>query len=254
MFHPNFDKGLILKQHMLEALRDYPYTFAHTLFTEMGDGILSGLRISICEDDESFLVSPGLVKLDGEICFLTEAQCQNLNDYQNFVYLEKRPPAPAPDGSGSTRELHVVQRDAEQEISAGRMELFRYARNPTARVKEFQEIGEIDRDMNNRIDRSHTLKSVAGGSTLCDEFYTLFARFLLSCPQADARDIGFAYQCLNGIHTLEAVKAYFQTEDTANDEIIRCIMRRVQSLNRQTPSRQKAPSEPKPENHAVIIS
>lgn len=229
MFKPNFDKGLILKQHMLEALRDYPNTFVQLLFWEMGDGILSGLKISL--DGECFRVSEGLVKLGGEVCFMTEAVCLEQKGGLHYVYLQRLPPVPARDGSGSTCQLRVIQCDGEQESASDWMELFRYGKN--AEMKEYQNIREIYQDMSNRIDRSHALKSVAGGSTLCDEYYGMFAAFLLQSQQTDARDISFAYQCLNGVHTLAAIQAYFRTEDTSNRSLIQCMKRREQELSHQ---------------------
>lgn len=250
MFKPNFDKGLILKQHMLEALRDYPNTFVQLLFWEMGDGILSGLKISL--DGECFHVSEGLIKLGGEVCFMTEQVCLEQEGGMHYVYLEKLPLVLARDGSGSTRELRIVQCDKEQESASDRMELFRYGRN--AAMKEYQNIREIYQDMSNRIDRSHALKSVAGGSTLCDEYYKMFATFLLQSQQADANDIGFAYQCLNGVHTLAAIQAYFQTEDTSNKNLIQCMKRKEQELSHQFQPRLDTTPKQKQKNQTIIVS
>lgn len=250
MFNPNFDKGLILKQHMLEALRDYPNTFVQLLFLEMGDGILSGLKISL--DGEYFHVSKGLIKLGGEVCFMTEQTRLEQKAGRRYVYLEKLSPVPARDGSGSTHELRIVQYDKEQESASERMELFRYGRN--AEMMEYQNIREIYQDVSNRIDRSHALKSVVGGSTLCDEYYKMFATFLLQSQQADVNDIGFAYQCLNGMHTLTVIQAYFRTEDTSNQNLIQCIKRREQELSHQFQPRLDTSPKQKPEDQTIIVS
>ena len=51
MFIPVFEKGLILKQHMLEALRDYPREFIRNLYSEYGDGIITGCQVIELADD-----------------------------------------------------------------------------------------------------------------------------------------------------------------------------------------------------------
>ena len=65
-------------------------------------------------------------------------------------------------------------------------------------------------------------------------------------------DIAFAYQCLNGIHSIDMVKAYFKTEDTENDKIISLMKDRIiklESLMEKVPA---AKPERKQERKMII--
>ena len=242
-FRPNFNKGLILKQHMLEALRDYPYDFVSTFFGEMGDGIIVGLKVSV-PDSEHFKVSGGIAKINGEIYFITKETILNFDYEKNFVYLET---SHTPATDGTTIEAHIVQRKEE---NSSQFELFRYIRNAT--VKEYTDIKEIFTETINRIDQSFSAKSIVGGNTLCDEYYTMFAKYILNCQKASPHDISFAYQCLNGICTTEVIKMYFNTENIANANLIRYMKDKALILEQQTQGKRNIEPQRIPERKMTI--
>lgn len=219
-FSPIFEKGLILKQNMLEALRDYPYDFVNTLFLCNGDGIITGLDIVVNED--RFTVSPGIVKINGEVLFLTSSTMLEFQYERNYVYIETKREMVI---DGAIVTVGVTQKPEED---SDLFEIFRYVRNAT--VKSYLDIVETYQETMNRIDQSMSYKSIKGGCTLCDVYYELFAKYILKSPNASFHDIGFAYQCLNGIDNIEILKAYFQTEDVSNKNMILCIKKKVQSL------------------------
>ncbi len=242
-FRPIFEKGLILKQHMLEALRDYPYDFVSAVFSGMGDGIIEGLEISI-PDENHFCISEGIVKTKGKIYFITQKTLIKAERETNYVYLEI---VSRQEADGTVYDTKIIQKK-EEDLSL--FELFRYVRN--AVMKDYGDIKEIFIDTANRVDRRKVLKSVLGGSTLCGSYYRLFAQYLLRSGNSGMEDIAFAYQCLNGIHSIDMVKAYFKTEDTENDKIISLMKDRIiklESLMEKVPA---AKPERKQERKMII--
>ena len=72
---------------MLDALRDYPIEYVKTLFSETGDGVITGLSIELT-DQNSFFVQAGIVKLDGEIYIVNKSQEILFQEQKNYVYLK----------------------------------------------------------------------------------------------------------------------------------------------------------------------
>ena len=242
-FKPKFQKGRILKQHMLEALRDYPYDLVHTLFADMGDGIISGLNIS-SPDEKHFEVSLGIVKMNGELYFLTQNITLEFQETRNYVYLKK---SISETDDGTISEVSIIQKQSED---TSLFELFRYVKNAT--VKQYTDIGEVYCDTPNRIDQSFALKSVVGGSTLCNSYYILFADAILKRPNADVRDVSFAYHCLNGISHIELVKSYFGTESVSNSQVIQLMKNKLQMLEDLSQPAQVVTPSRQPEKKMII--
>lgn len=210
-FKPIFETGLILKKHMLDALRDYPIDYVNTLFSEMGDGVVTGLDIVIAGDNQ-FYIKEGIVKIDGIVYITTRSGMLSFAEGKNYVYLCVKSDKQA---DGTYFYSEIIQKEQEEKAY---FELFRYIKN--AEVKRYSSISELFVDTTNRIDQRKLLKSVYGGHTLSNEFYYLFAEEILDSNNANMNDIAFAYQCLNEISGIEIIKKYFQTDDTSNDNIL----------------------------------
>ena len=215
MFQPSFDNGRILKQNMLEAVRDYPYAALRALYSNHGDGILSGFEICLTEDGK-FQISPGILKWDGEVYVAPETFVIKQEDGKHYVYL-KIQRTEVPDG-------RIVELKCQQtsELEENAFELFKYTKD--AVMYEYKNIDEAFKNIDkpfkepvNRIDQRACRFAVIGGATLCPKYYRWFAKEILKCVNAAPSDAAFAYQCLNGIDNIEAVKHYFNGSDTNSD-------------------------------------
>lgn len=229
MFIPVFEKGLILKQHMLEALRDYPREFIRNLYSEYGDGIITGCHINI--QDNMICIGEGIVKINGEVYVLTKPLSVNAEDEINYVYLKITSESLA---DGTNLQMEVIQKNEKDDTL---FEMARYAKN--AVLKHYSKIEELFSDVSNRIDQRYVLQSVAGGNTLLSGYYRLYGEKVLSGVNADMQDIAFAYQCLNGIGSIEIVKAYFHTDDMSNQNILSLMKQRLSKLSAKSPEPQK---------------
>jgi len=220
-FRPRFDKGLILKQYMLEALRDYPQDYIELMYTNMGDGIISGLDITISADGK-FYISPGILKINNEIYFSMRNESFSFMEEANYVYLQILKEEKV---DGTEYQIEFIQKQQENNTL---FEIFRYVKS--AEMMNYQNIQEVFQNLMNRVDRSHVKQSIAGGSTLHNMYFRLYADAILQNKNAEISDIAFGYQCLNGIAKAEVIKHYFQTEDFTNESILKLMKKRLLEL------------------------
>ena len=201
MFQPSFDRGNILKQHMLEALRDCPVIVLDVLFSEYADGIISGFEISAA-DGETFKISPGILKFNGTIYVSSEEIIIHQENEVHFVYLSIHKTENA---DGVDVELTCEQSENMEE---NKFELFRYTKN--AEVRKYDNASELlDKSPINRINQVYCKYSIKGGSTLHPDYFKLFAQEVLDRPNALMSDVAFAYQCLSGIFNVDIINQYF---------------------------------------------
>ncbi len=217
MFRPSFNKGSVLKQHMLEALRDYPYTVLEVGYSAYGDGIISGFEVTP-EDGGRFMISPGILKLNEKIYVSSQILTIDQINGKHYVYLTIQN-QDNPDGG----DIIINIEQGLEPLESG-FEIFRYTKN--AEMFEYNDIGELFRDSMNRINQSYCKYAVIGGSTLHPCCFRLFAEAILESANATSQDVAFAYQCLNGIRNMNVVNHYFKG-DSSNAEGLKEEMKAI---------------------------
>ncbi len=238
-FQPKFSKGLILKDYMLESLKEYPQTYIQLFYSEYGDGIIDGFKISIGENDR-FSISPGILKLGGEIYFLNHDIEIAINDSANIVYIDVKREQLV-DGEKITISL-IPEKEEQQ----GLFELFRYVKN--AELFMQTSLKEVFNSTLNRIDQSNVKHSIKGGSSLMDFYFKMYAREILNREGLSANEYAFAYQGLNGISDVCVLKEYFGTDDCSNASILELMKNKLEHMGEEKNIKQeKAVSEPKRE-------
>ena len=210
MFRPSFNKGSVLKQNMLEALRDYPYTVLEVEYFTYGDGIITGFEVT-SQGDDKFAIAPGILKLNERIYVSSRVLTIDQINEKHYVYLTIQK-QDNPDG-----EDIVLNIDQQLEPIDGGFEVFRYTKN--AEMFEYKDIREVFSTPMNRINQSFCKYAVIGGSTLHPYYFRLFAEAVLESTNATVNDIAFAYQCLNGIGNIDVVNRYCKGP-SSNSEIL----------------------------------
>lgn len=211
MFLPSFNRGSVLKQKMLEALRDFPHTALDVLYSDYGEGIISGFEVKPLSNN-CFQVSPGLLKYNNQIYILAEALSIEQKTEKHYVYISLQK-IDNPDGV-----YVVLQCDQIDEPNDEKFELFRYTMN--AEMFAYKNIHELLRSPMNRINQLYCKYSVIGGNTLHPYYFQLFANAVLESSNASQNDVAFAYQCLNGITNISVVKHYFNGTSSNKDVLI----------------------------------
>ena len=224
-FVPVFDSGLILKKHMLEALRDYPIKYVETFFSDMADGVIVGLDIELTED-ESFVVGSGIVKIGGKVFVLDNFEKIGFLEQKNYVYLNIIQDNQI---DGIDYKCEIVQKSIEDNTL---FELFRYVKN--AEVKKYTSVYDLFSDMTNRIDQRKLLSSKVGGSTLINDYFVLYGKELLKNETLGMKDCIFAYQCLNRIDNIEIVRDYFRLEEVDNEAVIMAMKNKLEEIMHKT--------------------
>lgn len=232
MFLPSFNRGSVLKQNMLEALRDYPRTLLDILYGNYGDGIITGFEIKPV-GGSSFEVSPGIVKINDELHISSEIIYVEQKFENQYVYLSVQK---TENSDGSDMSMQCVQSTEPNETA---FELFRYTRN--AEMFEYRDVAEVFNNPINRINQIFCKYGVAGGYTLKPFYYRLFAKAVLDCSTASASDIAFSYQCLNGISSIDIIKQYF--DDPSSNSAIIEEMKNILGRLRTNISVEKVPEE-----------
>ncbi len=215
-----FRKGDILSADKLCSLRDYPHDFVVSFFENYGDGVICGM--DIVAEEQGFLIKKGILKLDGQVYFIHQEQEVRYAEGENFVYLDiKRKNL----DFRIECTVKIFQTDKEEN---GRFELFRYKKFAT--VKHYDNMDDLFRYITNRIDRTKLKYSYVGGSSLCGDYFKLYANSILKKSHVSMGDIAFAYQCLNGIRDINIIKQYFGSENMENRNILRLMKEKLDIL------------------------
>lgn len=243
MLKPIFEKGSILKQTMLEALRDYPYTILELLYSGYGDGILSGFEVESI-DDTKIVIGSGVLKQAEKIYFCDKKLTIDQKNENNYVYLET---VSNPNCDGVEHSVVACQ---YSELQEEKIELFRYTKN--AKLLLFQNFQELISLPINRINKIYSQYSIQGGTSLCPDYFKLYAYVVLSSNNAQAQDIAFAYQCLNGINDISLLYQYFNN-NCSNTDIIEGMKHKISLLNKREET-EKVESEQPPGPKKMIVS
>ena len=243
MFQPSFNKGSVLKQNMLEALRDYPYIVLEMEYSEYGSGIISGLDVCPIGDD-MFQIAPGLLKVDGKIYILSEILTIKQEEETHYVYLIIQN-TDNPDGKD-------IELTCEQTVKPkdDAFELFRYTKNADMFV--YKDIRELFNGPMNRINQIFCKFAIVGGNTLHPDYFRLFAKEILESTNASISDVAFAYQCLNGINNIGVIKQYFN-DVVSNSDVIERMEKVLNRLSMDN-NIQKSQSEKLEKPRKMVIS
>lgn len=223
MLKPSFEKGNILKQNMLESLRDYPRKAFDLIYGEYGEGIIDGFSVKI-QEDGCLAISPGIVKIDGEIFFSDKTMLLEQRDEHNYVYIEL-----ACDNTvdGVLYKIEVSQYSTPQ---SDKLELFRYTKN--AALLQLRDCADLFNPPINRINKLHSSYSYKGGKSLCPDYFKVYAKEVLASSNARMEDIAFAYECMNEVRDVDLIKIYFGN-DASNDRVLEEMKNKLAAMSRK---------------------
>ena len=242
MLKPSFEKGSILKQNMLETLRDYPRNAVNLIYAGFGNGIIDGFDITVLEENK-LLVSSGIVKIDGVVYFLSHDQVIDQHDNNNYVYIEVECNDTV---DGIIYNIEINQYSTQQ---TDKVELFRYTKN--AELSMLQNCNDLFTPPINRINKIYANYSYVGGTSLCPDYFKAYARDVLKAKNAKMADIAFSYECLNGIRNMDLVKSYFNN-DGSNLSVIEVMKKRLSEISRGVESSQVEPEKPQGPRKMIV--
>ncbi len=197
--YPAFERGRIMKKELLWALRDYSYSALQLQYQEYPDGIISGCRIKV--RDDQLIVGTGIIKCQDFIFLLTEEEQVAYAPTEVFVSLKFRVKSveEMPDYTRYVTEFVLDENlgRAQNELEICRFKLKEGARLRTE-YKDFYDI-QTEFDTVNLADASWAGR---GGRTLSKEITDCFAKKVLASRKAEGEDIQFACLLLQGMEAV----------------------------------------------------
>lgn len=247
--YPQFLPFQILKAEMLESLRDTPRHFINIIYQEYPDGIISGFRISIDNENEKLIISPGILKKGSNIYLLESEQEMELHNEKNIVYMEI---IEEPSINGIEFSFSITNHEEEME---DKIELFRYYRSKNTPIRIPEDWKSIYKEATGTINYTKSHKSIRGGKTLPDEIFKIFGKELLNRKPQQPEDILFAYSCLNDSISFSVLEQYFSFNGNCSNEVL--LQRMNDKLESIGKDKSPTPSADVPQKAAppkIIIS
>lgn len=213
--YPLFERNRILRKELLSALRDYSFAYAGLEYLEYGDGILRGCDIRI--EEKKITVTPGIIKLGGQIFLMTQEECADYAPSDRTVTIKLRLQKERTADFVSCRMELISDVDAlhsghnalysehdgrsqKHDMESAvvmEFELCRYRLQEGARLrtdyKDFEDMG-TQYDTVNYI---HAAWGCLRGNSLSPVITRRFAQEVLKVEKRDPEDTTFAYLCLS---------------------------------------------------------
>ena len=187
--YPAFERGRIMKKELLWALRDYSYSSLQLRYQDYPDGIISGCRVKV--RDDQLIVGTGIIKCQDFIFLLTEEEQVAYAPTEVFVSLKFRVKS-AEEMPDYTRYVTEFVLDKNLERAQNELEICRFKLKEGARLRtEYKDFYDIQTEFDT-VNLADADWAGRGGRTLSKEITDCFARKVLECREAEGEDIQFA--------------------------------------------------------------
>jgi hypothetical protein len=203
---PNFDKGRILKQEMLENLRDYPRNFFDIYFKYFSKGIISGADLVVGEKD--ITVAKGIIKFENKIYMLEREVTVPYYATNKEVIIKVKfiDQAVKGDFNINTAELFI---DENTFIERDELELGRFKLREGAQLRaDYKDFLDFSTEYNT-LNIINVEYSGVKKSTLHPSILRYFSAIILKSEVDNAYDITFAMQCMNQMYMDRELILYY---------------------------------------------
>ena len=188
--YPAFERGRIMKKELLWALRDYSYSALQLRYQDYPDGIISGCRIKV--RDDQLIVGTGIIKCQDFIFLLTEEEQVAYAPTEVFVSLKFRVKS-AEEMPDYTRYVTEFVLDKNLERAQNELEICRFKLKEGARLRtEYKDFYDIQTEFDT-VNLADATWVARGENTLSKEVTDYFAGKILECENPEGQDVQFAY-------------------------------------------------------------
>ena len=192
---PIFTKGRILKNEMLELIRDFPRNVTDIFLAHQTDGVISGLDLKVSKTD--ITINSGIVKYQGEVLILDEELKipYVADDSVQILKLQFQDNYQTSDFEGLVAnvilENGACDSENQMEIASFRLSQGAYLRSDYQDFEDFK-------TGHNTLNIVNQPYSSISGTTLSPVILKYFARELLKYGTENSHDLAIIYQVLNG--------------------------------------------------------
>lgn len=209
--YPQFQFKALLREEMLELLRDYPKTYLQLCFDGFRDGIVTGCGLSW--EDGMLTVHPGIVYRGGNLYFMEkpyslECRPDNQKRYVKLRYLEEE--SALGKVVGATR---IILEHEEPDFSC-EMELCRFCLQDGAKLRDrYESFADFSTEYDT-INLIHVPFAGEGECTLNPRILRQFARETFKNQVNNPYDVSFAMNIManRGIISAECILAYLEVQ------------------------------------------
>lgn len=192
--NPQFYKGRILKNGMLEALRDFPRDILRVALKDYSDGIVYGGDIHVNKD--ILLVQPSLLKHHGKLYLIEQEFPMQYYPTDNWtgIYAKFTPDTHSPDYNACVISIIFDDNLAPKEDC---MELARFKLKQGAWLRyDYQDLEDFTTEYNT-FNYIHVDYAAPKKSTICPLLLEYFAHETMIAGSENQLDMSFAFDCLN---------------------------------------------------------
>ncbi|MCL1989424.1 MAG: hypothetical protein FWG67_00890 [Defluviitaleaceae bacterium] len=235
---PIFTKGRILKNEMLETMRDFPTQVMDIWLASQGDGVVCGLDLTV--DAAMITLAAGMVKHEGELLVLVDAlQVPYVADgREQFLKLQFHDRYETADFEG--RQVEVVLH--HEKVQSHEMELARFRLSQGAYLRQDYQDFEDFKTGHNTLNVVNQPYSSVSGVTLNPMILRYFAHGLLSYQTENPHDLAVVYQVLNGtgsmskellVHYIKIRLKEAQAQIETNDDLFKGLLHVLKLAKRE---------------------
>lgn len=244
---PQFNKGRILKNSMLDCLRDFPRDALRITLQDYSNGVVYGGNILV--NKEILLVQPCILKHQGKLYLIEQEYPMEYRptDQWTGIYAKFTSDTKSPDFDACTISIIF---DDDLSFKQDRMELARFKLKQGAWLRyDYQDLEDFTTEYNT-FNYVHVEYAAPGESTVCPELLRYFAHEVLIAGSENALDMAFALDCLNnGRISRQSILFYISNKLNeiykayTNEEIHKKLVLILRDIQKHAVKRKRAPKD-----------
>lgn len=192
--YPLFEQNRILKKEYLWALRDYSFGYIQLEYQEYVDGIVRGCQVDVV--GRNLVVKPGILKYQGSLYLLTEAQEIPYEAAERLEVLKVKLLKDLRSKDQISYQIHLYL-DENLDKEENEFEICRFELRKGAELRtQYTDLWDM-RTAYDTVNPIYATWGAIGQESLSPVVTRYYAEQIIKCTGSDAVDLAFAWTCLN---------------------------------------------------------
>jgi hypothetical protein len=237
--YPHFNRGRVLKNAMLESLRDFPRKAMDVWTEKLSDGIVMGFTPLVERD--VITLSEGIVQHRDRLFVSGESGrlAYSAPESERSIKLKFLETGSDPDFDQQRVEIAL---DEDKTLLENQIELGRFKLKEGAYLRsDYKDLYDFATEYNT-INLVHVLYAGYGEPTICGDILKYFAKAAVAARARNPLDVTFAMLCLNQarverqtLYTYIANKTEGDVRPMTNAQIHRELVRILEAIKKESP-------------------
>ena len=244
---PKFQKGRILKNKVLETLRDFPMDSLRIAFNEYSDGVVFGGNILV--NKEILTVQPSILKFKGRLYLIEHEYSLEYFPTDNWTAIYAKF---IPETNHADYDSCLIKIEFNDDLTPKKdcIELARFKLRQGAWLRyDYQDLEDFTTEYNT-FNYVHAPYAAPKESTICPELIQYFAKQVLFFGSQNPLDLSFSLDALNAHRiTRESILYYISNKlnetyrTYSNVEIHKKLILILKDIERNALPRKRPPKE-----------